>query len=81
MNSIQLLRDLVRLPSVNPMGRSWASDNVLYEHRLTAYMERSFTQVGVTSERQTVAPKRDNIIALFDSPGASRTSYSRCGRL
>jgi acetylornithine deacetylase/succinyl-diaminopimelate desuccinylase family protein len=73
MSSIQLLRDLVRLPSVNPMGRSWASDHVLYEHRVTAYLERFFAQLGVTSERQSVAPKRDNIIARFDSPGASRT--------
>ncbi len=73
MSSIQLLGDLVRLPSVNPMGRSWASEHLLYEHRITAYLEDFFTKLGVTSERQSVAPKRDNIVVRFDPPGASRT--------
>jgi len=73
MSSIQLLRDLVRLPSVNPMGRTWASEDVLYEHRITGYLEKFFTKLGVASERQTVAPKRENIIARFDSAGSSRT--------
>src|SRR5258708_33197627 len=42
--STSLLRDLVRLPSVNPMGRMWPSDTILYEHRGTAYLEAFFRE-------------------------------------
>jgi acetylornithine deacetylase/succinyl-diaminopimelate desuccinylase family protein len=73
MTSQSLLRDLVRLPSVNPMGRSWADDSILYEHRVTDYLEAFFRKVGVPFERQTIAPKRDNIVARFESPGATCT--------
>ncbi len=68
-----LLRDLVRLPSVNPMGRTWPSDVILYEHRVTAYLEDFFRSRSIPYERQTVAPRRDNIVARVDSPGAKRT--------
>jgi acetylornithine deacetylase len=67
-----LLRDLVRLPSVNPMGRALPGAD-FHEHRVTAYLEDFFRGLGVPCERQTVAPQRDNIIARFDSPGARRT--------
>jgi acetylornithine deacetylase ArgE len=70
--STRLLRDLVRLPSVNPMGRLLQSPD-LYEHRVTAYLEDFFRGLGVPSQRQTIAPQRDNIIARLDSPGARRT--------
>ena len=49
----RLLRDLVRLPSVNPMGRPLQGD-ILYEHRVTAYLEQVFRDLGVPYERQTV---------------------------
>jgi acetylornithine deacetylase len=68
----RLLTDLVRLPSVNPMGRALSSPD-LYEHRVTAYLEDFFRGLGVPLERQAVAPQRDNILARFESPGARRT--------
>ena len=68
-----LLRDLVRLPSVNPMGRQWPSDEWLYEHRLTAYLETFLRDNGLACRRQTVAPGRDNLITRYESPGAPRT--------
>jgi acetylornithine deacetylase len=68
----RLLTDLVRLPSVNPMGRALTSPD-LYEHRVTDYLENFFRGLGVAYERQTVAPRRDNIVARFESPGARRT--------
>jgi len=37
----QLLVDLVRLPSVNPMGRPLTGPDYL-EHRVTDYLERFF---------------------------------------
>lgn len=67
-----LLRDLVRLPSVNPMGRP-LTDDLLYEHRVTAYLEQFFKDLGVPCERQTVAPQRDNIVARWQPAGAKRT--------
>jgi acetylornithine deacetylase len=70
--STRLLRDLVRLPSVNPMGRALQSPD-LYEHRVTVYLEDFFKGLGVPCERQTVAPQRSNILARFESPGARRT--------
>ncbi len=55
------------------MGRSWADTRILYEHRVTAYLEDFFRKLGVPCERQAVAPQRDNIIARYDSPGAAAT--------
>jgi acetylornithine deacetylase len=68
----RLLRDLVALPSVNPMGRPMP-DALIFEHRVTAYLENFFRGLGVAYERQTTAPLRDNIIAHWDAPGARRT--------
>jgi acetylornithine deacetylase/succinyl-diaminopimelate desuccinylase family protein len=67
-----LLRDLVRLPSVNPMGRAPKAD-ICFEHRMTAYLEAYFKNLGVPYERHTISPGRDNIIARFVAPGATRT--------
>jgi acetylornithine deacetylase len=72
MDTTRLLTDLVRLPSVNPMGRALPGAD-LYEHRVTAYLEDFFRGLGVPFERQPVAPQRDNIVARFEAPGARRT--------
>jgi acetylornithine deacetylase ArgE len=73
MTLAPLLRDLVRLPSVNPMGRRWPSDELLYEHRVTAYLEGFFRDLGLPCRRQPVAPRRENLIARCESPGAPFT--------
>jgi acetylornithine deacetylase len=65
----RLLQDLVRLPSVNPMGRAVAGDT-FYEQRVTAFLERFFIDLGVRYKRTPVAPLRDNIVAWYESPGA-----------
>jgi acetylornithine deacetylase len=67
-----LLRDLVALPSINPMGRALTGPDI-YEYRVTAYLETFFHNLGVPYRRQTVAPLRDNIIAVHESPGARST--------
>jgi acetylornithine deacetylase ArgE len=72
LETTRLLRDLVALPSVNPMGRPMAGSEV-YEHRVTAYLDDFFRDLGVPYERQSVAPLRDNIVARWESPGAART--------
>ena len=68
----RLLRDLVTLPSVNPMGRPPQGDH-FFEHRVTSYLEVFFRGLGVAYERQPVAPLRDNIVARTDLPGTRRT--------
>jgi acetylornithine deacetylase len=72
LETTRLLRDLVRLPSVNPMGRPLTGDH-LYEHRVTAYLEQFFRDLGVSYERQSIAPQRDNIVARFEPPGHRTT--------
>jgi acetylornithine deacetylase len=71
-HTTRLLRDLVALPSVNPMGRPLQGPE-FYEHRVTAYLEDFFRGLGVPYERQPVAPLRDNIVARCELPGATRT--------
>lgn len=68
----RLLRDLVALPSVNPMRADIPADITL-EHRVTAYLEQFFRSLGVSYERQPVAPQRENIVARLTIPGAKRT--------
>jgi acetylornithine deacetylase len=72
IESTRLLRDLVALPSVNPMGRDLPPE-IIYEHRVTAYLEDFFKGLGVAWERQKVAEQRENIIARFQNSGAKRT--------
>jgi acetylornithine deacetylase len=63
------LAALVRLPSVNPMGRTDIPADILYEHRVTAYLEGRLRELGVAVERQPVRPGRDNLVAVYEPPG------------
>ena len=65
------LAALVRLPSVNPMGRTDLPADILYEHRVAAYLDGRLRDLGVAVERQTVRPGRDNLVAVYDPPGAA----------
>lgn len=71
-DTTRLLTDLVRIPSVNPMGRPLSGPEV-YEERVTDYLENFFRDLGVPYERQPVAPQRANIVARCELPGARRT--------
>jgi acetylornithine deacetylase len=68
----RILRDLVALPSVNPMGRDLPAE-IVNEHRVADYVERFFRGLGVPCERQEVAPQRANVVARLEIPGARRT--------
>jgi acetylornithine deacetylase len=68
----RLLSDLVAIPSVNPMGRLLSGPG-LHERGMSEYLERFFAVLGVGSERQTIAPGRDNVIARYDAPGSRTT--------
>jgi acetylornithine deacetylase len=68
----QLLRQLVSIPSLNPMGRDLKGPEV-YEHQLTDYLETFFKELGVHCERQVITPERSNIVARYERPGADHT--------
>jgi acetylornithine deacetylase/succinyl-diaminopimelate desuccinylase-like protein len=65
LDVVQVLSDLVRIPSVNPMGRPVSGD-IYYEHRVTGHLEALFLALGLPVERHTVAPLRDNIITRVE---------------
>jgi len=72
IETTRLVRDLVSLPSVNPMGRDLPADITL-EYRVTDYLEDFFRTLNVSCQRQPVAPGRENIVAFSGLPGAKRT--------
>ena len=59
------LAELVAIPSVNPMGRA-VSGPEYFEHRLTDHLERLFAGLGLPTERQSIAPRRDNLLVRLD---------------
>ena len=65
------LADLVRRPSVNPMGRDVSGPEYL-EARVGEYLVQRFTAAGLPWARQPVAPGRDNVIARLEAtvPGS-----------
>ena len=69
---LPLLKDLIAIPSVNPMGRD-VSGPEFFEGRVTAYLEAHLDRIGVQYEVIETAPGRANVIARLDSPGATRT--------
>ncbi len=70
LNLPNLLAELVAIPSINPMGRRLDTDTML-ERRLTDYLQRWFTRIGLKTERQTIEPDRENLVARLEgSSGA-----------
>jgi acetylornithine deacetylase len=65
---VELAQQLVRIPSVNPMGRLIEGDMFL-EFRMANFLESWFADLGIPSERTTVELGRDNIVACL--PGAA----------
>src|SRR5580698_7603822 len=73
MNSTaRLLQDLVRIPSINPMGRAVEGPTYL-EGRVADYLVEFFRGLSVRCERQAIQPGRDNVVACFDSPESKHT--------
>jgi acetylornithine deacetylase len=68
---VATLADLVRRPSVNPMGREVSGPEYL-ERRVGDYLAQRFAAAGLPWARQPVLPGRDNIVARLDAthPGA-----------
>jgi succinyl-diaminopimelate desuccinylase len=68
---LEIARELVRIGSVNPMGRSIEGPTV-GEARLTDRLEQLLAALGARCRRQSVAPGRDNLFAELSWPGAGR---------
>ena len=65
LDLVRTLSDLVALPSVNPMGQA-VSGPEYFEYRVTDYLEALFKSLSLPYQRQTVEPKRDNIVTRID---------------
>src|SRR5438128_265676 len=65
----QLLAEMVRIPSVNPMGRTDLPNDLIHESRITAYLEEKLRGLGCEFRRQNVRSGRDNLIATYTPPG------------
>lgn len=72
MDPVPLLKDLVSIPSCNPMGRTISGPEYL-ETRLTAFLADFFKGLNVPYEVIEVSPGRSNVLARFDSPGSATT--------
>ena len=59
---IDLLRDLVAIPSVNPSGRP-PDDEITGERRVVDYLEALLSSSGVECARQEALPGRENLLA------------------
>jgi acetylornithine deacetylase len=68
----QLLAELVRIPSVNPMGRPDLPAHLLHESRVADYLEAHLRRLPVAVTRRPVAPGRDNLLATVSPPAATR---------
>lgn len=69
---LEILRELIAIPSVNPMGRDVDGPEFL-ERRLSDYLVAFFQRLGVEHRRLEVAEGRANVIAHFE-PAASETT-------
>ncbi|HKQ53388.1 MAG TPA: hypothetical protein VJT74_13520, partial [Pyrinomonadaceae bacterium] len=65
-DAIKFLRDLVAIPSVNPM-RAGAGEAA--ESAVADYIEAALRRAGVDCERQEVTEGRENLIAVVAPRG------------
>lgn len=60
-NTLQLLRDMIAIPSVNPM-RPNSGEPV--EAGMATFIEAMLARAGIDCERQTIAAGRENVIGI-----------------
>ncbi len=70
-DAIKFLRDLIAIPSVNPM-RAGAGEVV--ERAVADYIESNLRRAGLDCERQLVAEGRENLIAVVAQSGGGSQS-------
>ncbi len=62
---VELLKELVAIPSVNPMGGA-NPEAATAEAWLTDFLEQWFRRLGLPCQRQPAEPGRENIVARLD---------------
>ncbi len=72
--TIALLADLVRIPSVNPV---LAPDEPHGEGRIAGFIREWLAARGVTARLEEVAPRRPNVVAEIGGGAAPRTASDR----
>lgn len=72
MDPVEILKDLVAIPSVNPMGRDAVGPDFL-ETKLSDYLAGFFRKWKLDCQRIEVLPGRSNVVARLDRPGANTT--------
>ena len=70
MDTLEILKTLVSIPSVNPMGRD-LSGHEYYETRVSDWLCGFFAERDIAHERIEVVPGRSNVVARVDA-GADR---------
>lgn len=65
MSPADLLKKLIAIPSVNPMGRDVDGPEFL-EGRMTEYLESWFQDLGVEHRRLELEPGRCNVVARYE---------------
>lgn len=66
---LQLLRDMIAIPSVNPM-RANSGESV--EKGMANFIEAVLVRAGIDCKRQAVTEGRDNVIGIVHSTGSDR---------
>ena len=72
MTPLDILSQLIRIPSVNPMGGDVQQD-ICYEHRLSDWLTHYFESIGAAHERIEVHSGRDNVLARYQAGPARPT--------
>ena len=68
VNTIQLLRDMIAIPSVNPMT---TNSDAPVERAMGNFIETVLTRAGIDCERQQVAEGRDNVVGIVHGNSGS----------
>jgi acetylornithine deacetylase len=68
VNTIQLLRDMIAIPSVNPMT---TNSSAPVERAMGNFIETILTRAGIDCERQQVAEGRDNVVGIVHGNSGS----------
>ena len=66
---LQLLRDMIAIPSVNPMR---ANSGEFVERGMANFIETMLSRAGIDCKRQHVAEGRDNVIGIVHATGSER---------
>ena len=65
-NALQLLRDMIAIPSVNPMR---ANSGECVEQGMANFIDTVLARAGIDCERQPVVKGRDNVIGIVQATG------------